>query len=445
MKKSRYNVCLRMSTDIRLQMLNDLRRLHDHAYERVGFLFTKTKKLRTNTVIVIATKYMPVDDADYLQDKSVGAKINSTAIRKAMQYCFSNKTGCFHVHLHDHIGKPGPSSTDKHGLPPIVDSFQNITNEEANGIIILSEDSHFIQLKISKEISFIFPQQISVIGLPMLSTFSKVIKRHVEETYSRQSFLGAHTQVLFENIKVGIVGYGGGGSHIGQQLAHLGVKNIKVFDYDKIERTNLNRLIGGWFSDIKNSHLKTIIAKRTINKILPTASVQEINTKWQENSDILQTCDIVFGCVDSYTEREQLEAECRRYLIPYIDIGMDVHNIDDGVPAMSGQVILSMPGRPCMRCMGFITERKLALEAAKYGDIGGRPQVVWPNGVLASTAVGIFVDLLSGWTHSENKLFYLSYNGNTGEVTEHIRLKFTDKHCLHYPIESAGPPAFTTL
>ena len=73
MKKSRYNVCLRMSTDIRLQMLNDLRRLHDHAYERVGFLFTKTKKLRTNTVIVIATKYMPVDDADYLQDKSVGA------------------------------------------------------------------------------------------------------------------------------------------------------------------------------------------------------------------------------------------------------------------------------------------------------------------------------------------------------------------------------------
>jgi hypothetical protein len=41
---------------------------------------------------------------------------------------------------------------------------------------------------------------------------------------------------------------------------------------------------------------------------------------------------------------------------------------------------------------------KLAAEAARHGDAGGRPQVVWPNGALASTAVGLAVDLVTGWT-----------------------------------------------
>jgi hypothetical protein len=37
------------------------------------------------------------------------------------------------------------------------------------------------------------------------------------------------------------------------------------------------------------------------------------------------------------------------------------------------------------------------VEAEKYGAAGSRPQVVWPNGVLASTAVGLAVQLLTPW------------------------------------------------
>ena len=263
--------------------------------------------------------------------------------------------------------------------------------------------------------------------------------------FDRQSFLGSNSQFLFENIRVCIVGYGGGGSHIGQQLAHIGVKNVTVFDGDAIEDTNLNRLIGGWFSDIKKATLKVNIAKRVIKKIFPKANVECIRDRWQNKPESLQQCDIVIGCVDSYSEREQLEAECRRYLIPYIDIGMDIHSGKGTTPNMSGQIMLSMPGMSCMRCFGFLTDNKLAQEAAKYGKIGGRPQVVWPNGVLASSAVGIFVDLVTGWTDQINKKVYLSYDGNLGTLSNHVRLEFAENNCAHFPLDESGPQRYKKL
>ena len=55
------------------------------------------------------------------------------------------------------------------------------------------------------------------------------------------------------------------------------------------------------------------------------------------------------------------------------------------------------PGGPCLRCCGLITDKRLEQEAERYGAAGERPQVVWPNGVLASTAVGLLAQLLTPW------------------------------------------------
>jgi len=125
---------------------------------------------------------------------------------------------------------------------------------------------------------------------------------------------------------------------------------------------------------------------------------------------------------------------------------MDVHLADDEAPRMGGQVILSMPGSPCMTCLGFLNGASLAREAARYGDAGPHPQVVWPNGVLASTAVGIAVDLLTDWTRSLRGPVYLLYNGNDGTVTKHLRLVYYPSgECPHFPASQAGDPVFKRL
>lgn len=439
------DITFRIPQALRQRMLDDLRRPHPFAAERVGFLHTKSKALADRSVLVVATDYAPVEDDHYIDDDRVGAKINASAIRTAMQRSLHQQGGCFHVHLHDHLGKPTPSRTDNRGLPGVIDSFANIAPHQANGVLILSEDSFFAAVKIEGVPNYLAPNLISVVGKP-LQLFYGRRKAVANPLYDRQSFLGEDSVFLFENIRVGIIGYGGGGSHIGQQLAHLGVKNVVVFDGDVVEDTNLNRLVGARFSDVAEGTLKTQVAERTLRCILPKANVTRVDHRWQEQPEVLQSCDVVFGCVDSYAERQQAEAECRRYLIPYIDIGMDVHQVDNELHSMSGQVILSVPGYPCLNCLGFLTEKKLAQEAAKYGKVGGRPQVVWPNGVLASTAVGMFVNLVTNWTgEADSASAYLSYDGNTGTIQEHVRVQFAPQACVHFPLENVGTPVFMSL
>ena len=136
----------------------------------------------------------------------------------------------------------------------------------------------------------------------------------------------------------------------------------------------------------------------------------------------------------------------RRFAIPYIDIGMDVHQVDGEPPRIGGQLILSMPGQPCMRCLGFLTEERIAAEVALYGAAGGRPQVIWPNGILASSAVGILVDLATGWSGALDRLVYLSYDGNAGTLISHVRLSYVDSApCPHFPAHDVGTPTFRSL
>ncbi len=441
---AKQDVSIRIPGKIHKRMLDDLRRPHSFAYERIGFLYTKSKMLVTGKVLVLAVDYRTVDDDNYIEDEHVGAKINSNAIRAAMQNSINSKCGCFHVHLHDHSGMPSPSQTDRRELPGIVESLANIAPSEVNGYLILSNDSAISQVSMPGKRQLMNVNLVSIIGDPLGLAFAGK-RKEAMDVYSRQSFLGYDSQFVFGNIRVGIIGYGGGGSHIGLQLAHLGIGNLAIFDPDIVEDTNLNRLVGAWASDAERKVLKTEVARRVISNVCPTTNVYLINKRWQEAPDELQACDVIIGCVDSYGERQQVEAECRRYLIPYIDIGMDVYKADSDPHSIVGQVILSMPGGPCLTCLGYLTDQKLAKEAAKYGKVGGRPQVVWPNGVLASTAVGMFVNLVTNWTKEEKIPRYLMYDGNTGFIQQHPRGEFAPSECNHYLLEIIGPPVFVTI
>lgn len=249
---------------------------------------------------------------------------------------------------------------------------------------------------------------------------------------SRQSFLGAKSDAVLAGLRVGIVGVGGGGSHIAQQLAHVGVGNFVVSDPDRVVDSNLNRLVGATARDAQGATRKTEVAKRLINGINPDAEALSVPKHWQEEALALRACDAVFGCVDSYGARDELERFCRRFLIPYIDIGMDVTEYAPGC-VISGQMILSMPGELCMRCFGFLQEALLAREAERYGAAGALPQVIWPNGVLASAAVGTFMQLVTPWARDQAPTPYLEYDGNAQTLTPSNRLRYlVGKKCRHF-------------
>lgn len=259
----------------------------------------------------------------------------------------------------------------------------------------------------------------------------------------RQSFLGPDSDTVLAGATLGIVGLGGGGSHLAQQAGHAGIGGHVLVDPQTIDFGNTNRLVSGNLADVRDETAKTAIASRTIRGLNPNARIIEIRRSWHEATEDLKACDVIIGCLDSFSEREQLERFARRYLIPYIDIGMDVHEIGAGGYLIAGQIILSMPGHPCLRCCGLITDETLKREAEQYGAAGGRPQVVWPNGVLASTAMGLAMQILTPWHRKVPGFTYLEYDGNKGTVSVSARVgALAAVSCPHHPACEAGDPLF---
>lgn len=248
----------------------------------------------------------------------------------------------------------------------------------------------------------------------------------------RQEFLGLNYEDVLGRYRVAVVGIGGGGTHFAQQLAHIGIGTVCVFDSDHMAKHNQNREVGSTENDIAERTLKVDIAERLMKGIRSSTKVVKIPYRWQERAEILRGCHIVFGCLDSFSDRAELEVACRRYMQPLIDIGMDVHFVGDEY-AIGGQVILSMPGSLCMRCVGFIRDDVLAREASRYGAAGSRPQVIWPNGILASAAIGVFMQLVTPWHRKHTSVVYLECDGNANTLLPSNRLRaIQGRVCPHF-------------
>lgn len=263
----------------------------------------------------------------------------------------------------------------------------------------------------------------------------------MNDRYSRQTFLGCNATQYLQTARIAIVGLGGGGSHIAQQLAYVGLGHVQLYDPDRVESSNLNRLVGATIQDAERQDLKVTVAQRMMLAINPEVDVEAFPSQWQVVASAVKEADVIVSCLDSYAARQDIEVTARRFLIPLIDIGMDVHLVNEK-PHIAGQIILSVPGGPCMRCLGFLNDERLRQEADHYGAAGDRPQVIWSNGVLASVAVGILVDLLTGWRGLPRRGEYLHYDGNSHELSRSPRLEYAPATCLHFPLEEIGEPRF---
>jgi hypothetical protein len=138
------------------------------------------------------------------------------------------------------------------------------------------------------------------------------------------------------------------------------------------------------------------------------------------------------------------ETAAKRYCLPCIDVGMDVTNIGGHQYAVAGQMIMTLPGGPCMQCLGFLTQHRLEREANQYGDAGINPQVVWTNGMLASLAVGAFVRTFTPWFDAQREHEWLELDGNAQTVTHSQQPQYAiQRPCPHFTADDVGDPFFS--
>lgn len=435
------------------RIMADLQRRHPFAGERIGFLLCRSLSVGRNKIF-LGFDYRPVQDGDYIMDESVGARVNGNAIRMAMGLAIEHRCSVFHVHTHGTFSEPRPSGTDLAECPGIARSIHNAFPQAPHGWLVLGQEGVFAEVHAANSALSRFGG-MCLVGFPMFIPSKRPLAKGLmrcrrfpkpSERYGRQGFLGQEAAKLIANTRVGVVGLGGGGSHVVQQLAHIGFQRYVLCDPDRIEYSNLNRLVGATERDARRRCLKVDIASRQVEGLHAASEIRRLPDTWQSCIDDIAGCDLVIGCLDSFEQRDALESHCRRHFIPYIDVGMEVRAGGCGRHEIYGQVVLSLPGSACLQCAAVVTEKTLGREVQDYGQAGPQPQVVWPNGVLASTAVGHCVSLVTGWSSASSLPVRLDYSGSSGCLIESdIWRPLRSIECPHYPLEQAGDAVFRSL
>lgn len=145
----------------------DLARRHEFAYERVGFLSARLGNVAGNRPLILLTDYHPVPDDQYVDDPKSGARINSVAIREAMQRVLDAGTGAFHVHSHEHRGRPGFSPMDMEETPRVVSGLRVAGPAQAHGMLLLSNDHCVAHVWMPASDKPVATAGISVVGYPL--------------------------------------------------------------------------------------------------------------------------------------------------------------------------------------------------------------------------------------------------------------------------------------
>ncbi|HET7486208.1 MAG TPA: ThiF family adenylyltransferase [Solirubrobacterales bacterium] len=245
------------------------------------------------------------------------------------------------------------------------------------------------------------------------------------ERYVRHlGLFGAKGQEQIATARVAIIGLGGLGSHLAQQLAYLGVREFQLLDGDMVEETNLNRLIGAGPADIGRAKIE--ITERELHRIVPEAAI----SAWPTHFDAaqpplgLEEVDILFGCVDEDPVRLSLVSFTSRNRIPYLDLASDV--TEEG--EFGGRIVFARDGERCLSCLGELDHHALARAQMSdsqraaddkiYGvdraalDSSG-PSVVSVNGAVASLAVTEFMVWVTGLREPRG---YITYRGDLPSV-----------------------------
>ncbi len=135
------NIEFRITQPLRHRLLADLRRPHEFAAERVAFLKCGVSQPEPNTLLILAEDFIAVADEDYLDDPTVGAQMGPAAIRKALQFAYHHPSSMFHVHCHEHRGRPRLSRVDVRESARFVPDFFHVRPERPHGVLVLSLES----------------------------------------------------------------------------------------------------------------------------------------------------------------------------------------------------------------------------------------------------------------------------------------------------------------
>lgn len=418
--------------------------------------------------LLVRDIFLARDGIDYVPGQRGYRMLTGQFVTEHALYCRDERLAYLAVHNHggsDTVGfSPDDLASHERGYPALLD----ILRGQPVGALVFAR--HAVAGDIWSPDAMRMPLNDGrIIGTRFERLFPEppLRPRGRERAYDRQARLfGDAGQDLLGSVKIGVIGAGGVGSLLVEYLARLGVGWIVVADPERLDITNLPRVLGSRRADTW-TWLTAETRPRWLRRFgerLPTRKVKiAYRVARQANSraiceaipgDITDDavarrfadCDFLFLAADSNQARLIFNALVHQYLIPGYQIGAKVPV--DPATGDVGQVFTAarpvFPSSGCLWCNGFISAEGLQREAAtaaercaqRYVD---EPDVVAPsvitlNATAASQAANDFLFWLTGLTRQGTSLDYMRFLPREREVRfDEPRQDAKCLECGHHP------------
>lgn len=235
---------------------------------------------------------------------------------------------------------------------------------------------------------------------------------------------------------VAVVGVGGVGSVTADMLTRCGIGKLILFDYDKVELANMNRL---FFTPDQAGLSKVEAAAKTLNFINPDVSIETHNyniTTVDNFEQFLNTIktgsiqgdgpvDLILSCVDNFEARMAINSACNELGLNWIESGVSEN-------AVSGHIQLIKPGETaCFACAPplvvaeNIDEKTLKREGVCAASL---PTTM---GIVAGLLVQNTLKYLLGFGDVSDYLGYNALNDFFPKMSLRPNRTCDDKNCLH--------------
>jgi molybdopterin/thiamine biosynthesis adenylyltransferase len=242
----------------------------------------------------------------------------------------------------------------------------------------------------------------------------------------QELFLGHRGQALLSRAKVAVIGLGGIGSIVNEQLARLGVGSILLVDPDRIESSNFSRIVGATTQDLEGASLKIDIAARLAREANSRVNLELLpnDMAFSSVANRVKNVDYIFLAADTMRARLVFNAIVQQYYVPGVQMGskITVDPATGSIQAAYSVVREVRPGSGCLLCNQLIDPVKLADEwktdreraEQHYGTAVPNPSVITLNAIAASHAVNAFFFWYTGIRTDTGAPTYRRFDHLTG-------------------------------
>jgi molybdopterin/thiamine biosynthesis adenylyltransferase len=213
------------------------------------------------------------------------------------------------------------------------------------------------------------------------------------------------------DFSVAVIGLGGTGSPVAEQLTRLGVARLVLIDPDVIDDvSNLRRITGSRPKDFGAAKAEVVGRYLRSLELGPVVDVMCEDVRRETVLRRILDCDLVINTTDTQSSRAFLNQVSYQYYLPLIDVGVRVGTkLDGSVSGMPAEVRVLLPDNGCLWCRKVLdsqaiyeenlpqSERdKLAHEGYVQAVTGPQPSVIPLNYFGAAAATTTSLRLLSG-------------------------------------------------